>query len=52
MDDDVDIGTEMVEELGIAPAAGIDDRQRYELLRQWHQEPAKDDEDGEKTPKP
>ena len=37
---DRDAGEEMVSELGIDPAVDIDDRQRYELLREWHKEDA------------
>jgi hypothetical protein len=42
MDEDV---TDMAEELGIAPASDVDDRQRYELLRSWHEEDAKREAD-------
>ncbi len=37
MDEDV---TDMAEDLGIAPATSVDDRQRFELLQQWHKEDA------------
>ena len=40
MDEDVDVGAEMVKELGIDPAAGVDSNQRFELLRKWHREDA------------
>lgn len=47
MDNDLDAGQEMVEELGINPGANVDDRQRFELLRKWHQEEPKQSPDSE-----
>ena len=44
VDEDVDIGEEMVSELGIDPAIDVDSNQRAELLRSWHTEPSKDEE--------
>ncbi|MDE2481831.1 MAG: hypothetical protein KGN02_06540 [bacterium] len=42
MNDDVDTGEEMVEEMGLDGGAfAVDDRQRFELLRRWHREEAK-----------
>lgn len=40
MDEDTNVGEEMVRELGIDPAAGVDSNQRFELLRAWHREDA------------
>jgi hypothetical protein len=40
MDEDV---SNIAEDLGIDPAAGVDDRQRYELLRKWHSEGAENE---------
>jgi hypothetical protein len=45
VDDDRSIPEEMVDELGIDPAAGVDDRQRFELLREWHRRDAERDEE-------
>lgn len=38
-----DIGSEMVRELGIDPALGVDDDQRFETLRRFHEEDAQRD---------
>ena len=43
MDDDT-AGSDMVRELGINPGADVDDRQRFELLREWHRQDAERDE--------
>ncbi len=53
MDDDTDIPEEMVEDLGIAPGAAVDDRQRFELLREWHRRDAQreEEEKNEKGPR-
>jgi len=42
---DRDAGDEMVSELGIDPSVDIDDRQRFDLLREWHKEDAEADEE-------
>jgi hypothetical protein len=47
MDDDTDTGSEMVRELGINPGFDVDDRQRFELLREWHTQDAEHDEENE-----
>ena len=47
-DEYIDVGEEMVEELGIDPAAGVDSNQRAELLREWHREDAERDEERNK----
>ncbi len=42
MNDDVDTGEEMVEEMGLDGGAfSVDDRQRFELLRKWHRDDAR-----------
>jgi len=38
-----DIGSEMVRELGIGLALGVDDDQRFETLRRFHEEDAQRD---------
>ncbi len=43
MDEETDIGPEMVSELGIEPGVDVDDRQRFELLREWHRQDAERD---------
>ncbi len=41
MNDDVDTGEEMVDELGLDGGAfSTDDRQRFDLLRKWHSDEA------------
>ena len=47
MDEEIDIGSEMVRELGIDPAADVDDRQRFELLREWHRQDAERTEESD-----
>ena len=47
MDEEIDIGSEMVEEEGIGPAFGGDDNQRAELLREWHREDAENEKENE-----
>jgi len=47
MDEETDTGSEMVRELGIEPGADVDDRQRFELLREWHRQDAERDEENE-----
>ena len=49
MDNDRNTSEEMVEELGIDPAAGVDDRQRFELLREWHRDDAERDREKKKN---
>ncbi len=47
-----DIGNEMVRELGIAPALGVDDDQRFETLRRFHEEDAQRDAEKREAEKP
>ncbi len=47
-----DIGNEMVRELGIDPALGIDDDQRFETLRRFHEEDAQRDAEKREAKKP
>ncbi len=47
-----DIGSEMVRELGIDPALGVDDDQRFETLRRFHEEDAQRDAEKREAAKP
>ena len=45
-----DIGHKMVRELGIDPALDVDDDQRLETLRRFHDEDAKRDAEKDEPP--
>jgi len=40
MDKDRDVGQKIVHDLGIAPSLDVDDDQRFEKLREFHEEDA------------